>query len=770
MVSVHDRFIIDATFILKRIHDSFFGAPLLTVDGKDHTFAFGFARDILRLRRKLGVCGCVLVIGKDSRLVTSDQNIENTIAFLDRLEYPYYHDPLTATLAMVNYLCPHFSHIVTSDKRFLQLARENFGIVLMDVRNANQYTFYSRESIRTQIGVDPINVPTYLTLTTGSKNKTLTHRQAVGLIDLYGNLDAIYKNLSRISASSIRKKLADYVVDARQYYSESKIEPGRDTVSYQIKRVVANLDTNKRRQALREYGFHSLVDFLKKPTQSPLPTVLGEYNKASYNAVTNRESLQRLESQMILAKVCAIDTESDDTNPRNAQLLGVSFCVKNGEAYFVPLIENELEDISENDVLNFLKRMLHLEVDFIGHNIAYDYILLRKNGLEMKSVYFDTMLATYECHGDWEFFNLKYLAHRLLGRQIEAYRDLVDKNTTFLDLPFSELVRHGCQDADVTLRLYHLLSDRLNEKKLLKQYFNYAMSRLKEICELEFDGIPVDEDKINKIKELMVNQAVRLKDEVGRKLGKVGDIDSQKDILRILTDVFGIRRVGGITRVTLAHLEQLAMNEPTVRLIVRYKRLRRQIKKVDAIVAAIRGKRIYPRFNLVGSPAGLVATTKPRIFGIEGPHQLKRCFGRNVEPYFRDRQRALDTISELTQDPVLRKVRKSKHKIDTFMAKHPLMKNLEHDDLLLSLCISQSDLCLSRRFLVDRPTISTIRHDLEKRFQTLFKWLHKFRRDAAQNGYVTIAGRRKYLDGLKSSNVAKRKQALEHVVRWLMQI
>ena len=57
MVSVHNRFIIDATFILKRIHDSFFGAPLLTVDGKDHTFAFGFARDIFRLRRKFDVCG-----------------------------------------------------------------------------------------------------------------------------------------------------------------------------------------------------------------------------------------------------------------------------------------------------------------------------------------------------------------------------------------------------------------------------------------------------------------------------------------------------------------------------------------------------------------------------------------------------------------------------------------------------------------------------------------------------------------------------------------
>jgi hypothetical protein len=85
------------------------------------------------------------------------------------------------------------------------------------------------------------------------------------------------------------------------------------------------------------------------------------------------------------------------------------------------------------------------------HDLKYDFTLLRRNAIEPPSVCFDTLLAARDCYGDLEFFNLPFLAQKLLGRKIKAYKDIVPKEKTFLELPFEEMKEHACTDADVAL-------------------------------------------------------------------------------------------------------------------------------------------------------------------------------------------------------------------------------------------------------------------------------------------------------------------------------
>jgi hypothetical protein len=218
----------------------------------------------------------------------------------------------------------------------------------------------------------------------------------------------------------------------------------------------------------------------------------------------------------------------------------------------------------------------------------------------------------------------------------------------------------------------------------------------------------------------------------------------------------------------MAILEQLAISEPIVRLVVRYKKLRSRISALESISASVTDGRIYPLFNQIKSRAGLLSTVKPNLFVNDTLPELKSCFDSGVRDYFRDIQRSLDILSEVTQDPVLREVRESKSKVDVFMAEHAVMKDLDHDECLLSLAVGQSDSRLSRAFLVDRVKVRAIRHDLEKRYQTMFQWLGTYRRKAQTNGYATIDGGRKYIDGLKSSDMARRDRAMEDAVRWLI--
>jgi len=105
---------------------------------------------------------------------------------------------------------------------------------------------------------------------------------------------------------------------------------------------------------------------------------------------------------------------------------------------------------------------------------------------------------------------------------------------------------------------------------------------------------------------------------------------------------------------------------------------------------------------------------------------------------------------------------------NNFMISHPLMGNLDQDELLLSIVIGYADAKLSQRFMIDRLTLCNIQHDLRERYSTLFHWIDKFRMHATKQGYVQVGHIRRYFDGLKSSNIGKRKRALEYAVRWLI--
>lgn len=423
--------------------------------------------------------------------------------------------------------------------------------------------------------------------------------------------------------------------------------------------------------------------------------------------------MTELASLVRASKVCAIDTESDDKDPRQGTLFGVSFSVKPGEAYFVPLIENDLKEVSKDEVLQFLKQLCASEIDFLGHNIKYDALLLRRHGIRIKSLHFDTMLAAYDCHGDWDFFNLRYLSQKLLGQDITSYADLVEPNHTFLDLPFQVMVHHACQDADMAMRLYPVLVDQLQERGITEQYYHDTMPLLKRLCDLEYTGIPVHEQQLNTLRTMLIERAVRLKDVLYPAWGKTFDLDSQTDLSAMLRDRLELRHIGS-QAIPLSVLEQLAISTPIIRPIVQYKRLRRQIKVVESISGAIRGQRVHPLFKQIRSPAGRISSTTPSLFDLEALPELRSSFDRSIEDYFPDIQRALAILAEVTQDPVLQSVQRSHSEIGSFMAQYPVMHDLAHDELLLSCVLGHTDASLSRQFFLDRLTVATLRQDLSE--------------------------------------------------------
>ena len=136
-----------------------------------------------------------------------------------------------------------------------------------------------------------------------------------------------------------------------------------------------------------------------------------------YKAIRNEAGMRELEALVSKSEVCAVDTEASDRDPRSASLFGVAFSVKAGEAFYVPVTDADLEGTSFELIKARLRKLFAGRTRFVGHNVKFDCVLLRRHGIAIKNVFFDTMLAAYECFGDWEFFNLGALVKKLLAKR-----------------------------------------------------------------------------------------------------------------------------------------------------------------------------------------------------------------------------------------------------------------------------------------------------------------------------------------------------------------
>lgn len=557
MVTSKNRFIIDAAFIIERVHKTFFGAPLMTASGKDHTFAFGCVRDFLRLRLKLGVQAGVLIIGKEAFSYSSRDAVLDLIAILEELKIPHIHDPRNYGLHVTGRLRSNFSHIITADKRFLQFCAHDL-VVVLPREGKNEWDWISPEVVKTKMGIAPKDVPTYMALTDPSSPADLTNKQATRLVELYGDIDSLYGKLGEVVSLQVRRKLAEGESRIRHWYTENKCEPMCNLMRIPAQHYsLNNLDTVNSRKVLAKYDFHSLLTQLAIPLDIQPDTRVHRPSVESYHAVVDREGIQKLESVVLASKLCSIDTESDGKDPREATLLGVSFSVQDREAFFIPLNEADLKDLTKDEVLKVLQRIFDSDVDFIGHNIKYDCLILRRSGVAIKRVHFDTMLAAYECHTDWPFFNLSYVCKRYLGEAITPYSDLVSDGSTFLDLPLREMVNHACQDAEVTRRLYPVLLAQLQERGIMGQYKYHSMQQLQRLVDLEFDGIALDVPQLDGIKENLLKQVALLRAEIFKMVGKVFDIESNQALSEVLREVANVQGYIGPSRMTVSALEHV---------------------------------------------------------------------------------------------------------------------------------------------------------------------------------------------------------------------
>ena len=756
--SAPNLFVIDATFLIKASHQAFLGAPLLEVDGEDHTFAYGICRDLLRLRRVLGAARLVVTFGTETYAASDDpRKVDGAATLLKELGLPIVNAPKCAIIDASMAFVDSASHIVSANVSLLQLTEHGLAIILVDARQGN--TVYDASTVRAKFGVAPVLIPDFLALTEAPRESRLTNSQAVRLLERFGGLKELLEGIDTLKHRSAVGKLKGNQAQLLLY--RTRLLPGGPKPEVQgIGSTECNLDTQQNGELLRARRFHSLVRLLPTPEPVHVGPVAVEQQRSTYQPVVDAPALQRLVAAMRLATACAIDTEATDKDPHRAELLGVSFCFKKGEAFYVPLTPEDLRGLDSAQVLQALRAIAQCGAVFVGHNVKYDYVLLRRHGVDLSKIGFDTMLAAHECFHDWEFFNLKHLAQVLLGKTIKKYGEVVKGHKSLLDVPFQRLVQYACEDADTAFRLFEVLRNELQTRGLLAQFESETMTLALQLGRWEFEGIPVDEHRLQALRTDARRRVDTARDAIHNHLGKGVNLDSDQEIQAALLEDGDIAEFLRGKRPTTALLETLAGTSEAARRLVQYRRERDVLRRVEEVLERSQDGKLHPVFSQISSRYGQVTARQSNLFAT---NVLRAAVNESVWHLYPDTKRSLKALVTLSRDEAL-----STDLVDGYPAEFtPLGGTV--GDFLLSVVVGTSNSKLSRKFLLEQSVVADLRHRMRIRYRHVFQWVDAVRRDAVNYGFVQNDGRHYHVTGLASSNLYKRQQAMNLCVRWLLQ-
>jgi len=764
MVGRKNHFIIDAKFLVESAEETFRGTPLLpSANGKDHTVVFGFTRDLLRLRRRLGIASAILVFHSGAEAVASGKNFSEILSLMKKLKMPVVHHNGPNFRDIFKQLAPKARWIVSKDLALAQLVSDNLHLLVPT--DSGEITIFTVEYLRSHFGVDPYQVPSFLALAE-EKDPLLTKRQAKKFLEDHRSLECFFSASTAGEKTSLYRKVQDCKGQLLKRHSELKINGSRKMLgSLSALFSIFPKDAASVERVLEQHGFYSLARLLPIPEEPEIdinPQV--DPPRSSYQVINSKETFSELIKRLSNVDICAVDTETSGKDPRTASPIGVSISIESGAAFYVPLVDQSLNGISREKIIAGLRTFFAKKIRVIGHNLKYDSLVLRRLGITISTPYFDTMLAAHDCYGDLEFFNLSFLAKKLLGKKIKRYREIVGEGETFLDVPFSELVEHACCDVDTTLQLYHKLSEALKKRNLLDAFLSDRMNLMTRLEMIEYSGLAIDGAALRNHEASIARAAADLKKKIYSEVGFEFDLESIKAIGEALKAQEWFRDSFGIRQISSSLIEQMASRHPLIGSIASYRRIHRRKKDVDGIISSVTKAKVFPLFNQIKLPCGKLSSSDPNLEeallagAIDNP-DLKAVWFSSDD--------AAQRLAQIVKDPILQDDLGTREPHKNIQGV-PFLSRSNYSDVLLSVAINPSVEALSKRFCVSTQTAAKMRREMSTRYQVTFRWLEEFKRSALADGFAQYEGRRKYLDGLRSSDVEKKNMAVMSTLKWLL--
>lgn len=359
----------------------------------------------------------------------------------------------------------------------------------------------------------------------------------------------------------------------------------------------------------------------------------------NYHLVDTPELRKSLLAFLLQQSEVSFDTETTGLNTQTARLVGLSFSWLPGEAYYVPVPQDETAQALVEEFCPFFESETILK---IGQNIKYDLLILKNYQVRIAGPFFDTMLAHYLIEPDMRH-NMDVLAETYLHYTPVPITDLIGpkgKNQkTMADLAPAAVSDYACEDADVTLQLRHVFEPMLKDLGLLGLLNDVENPLVPVLADVEFAGVRIDSVAMGEYSAELQGYVQELETQIYREAGQEFNIGSPKQLGEVLFDKMDIGS-GKIKKTKTGQyatgeeiLSQLAADNPIAGLILEYRQLSKlrstYVEALPQLVSPVDG-RVHTSFNQAVTATGRLSSTNPNLQNIpirtEKGREIRKAF------------------------------------------------------------------------------------------------------------------------------------------------
>lgn len=359
----------------------------------------------------------------------------------------------------------------------------------------------------------------------------------------------------------------------------------------------------------------------------------------NYQLIDNEDKRNELRTKLITSEILSLDTETTSTDPINAELVGMSFSIQENEAYYVPIPANQDEALK---IVNEFKEVFENKQSLkVGQNIKYDMLVLSNYGIELQGPMFDTMIAHYVLQPELRH-NMDYLAEIYLNYQTIHIEELIGskgKNQgNMRDLPSEAIYKYACEDADVTLKLYHILKKELEEHQVSSLFYDIEMPLVPVLTYMERNGVRINSETLKESSLHFTSRMKEIEKEVHQLAGMDFNIASPKQVGEVLFDKLKIVTKAKKTKtgqyVTSEEvLESLRGKHEIVGKILEHRGLKKLLGTyIDALPLLVNPKtgKIHTSFNQTVTATGRLSSSNPNLQNIpirnEDGKEIRKAF------------------------------------------------------------------------------------------------------------------------------------------------
>ena len=835
-------FLLDGHALVYRAHFAFINRPLINSKGVNTSAMHGFTRTLWDLIKNQEPTHLAVVFDPDGPTFRNELAADYKANREEQPEdigiaFPYIHQILQAFKIPI-IIVPTFEaddvigtlskqaaregyrvYMVTPDKDYGQLVEENI-LMYKPSRMGNGIEILGVDDINEKWGIEnPDQVIDMLGLMGDSVDNIpgvpgIGPKTAAKFIAEYGSMENLLDNADKIRGKNgerlkeyreqalLSKKLATIIQDVPIQF---------DPEAY----LIEDFDREYLTDVFRELEFRSIAneilgipeeeskprpsqgDLFSAPaaaapassprskfTQPPAHAVADGHignSEHDYRKVDTPETRAALVKQLAAQPLISFDTETTSVDPTTAELVGMSFAWEPGKAYYVPVPEDRAA--AEAIVAEFAPVLADATIDKVGQNLKYDMIVLQRYGAPVAGKLLDTMVMHYLLHPDkrhkMDLLSEEYLNYRPVA--IESLIGKGKKQLTMRQVPLDKVVPYACEDADITLRLYHALWPELEEEELVELYETVEAPLIPVLRDIELEGINVDGDFLRAYSKTLTEELQSIEREVYKMAGSEFNIGSPKQIGEILFGRMGVPYKGSKTKTGQyktdeATLAEVSADFPIVKEILRHRSLSKLLGTyVDALPLLLNEDgRIHSSFNQTIAATGRLSSANPNLQNIpvrtpEGAEVRKAFIPRDADHVLLASdysQIELRLVAALSRDEGMLDAFKTGRDIHTATAalifdvpfeEVTRVQRYQAKTINFAILYGAGAQRLTQELEISRAEASQLIANYYERFTGLRKFMSGTVEQAKEEGYVaTLLGRKRSLRDINSrSSVAR---------------